>query len=406
MTRRFKTLQTLRSLRYRNFRLLCVGSVLSNTGDFMQDIAQSWLVWHLTNSAVLLGVVGFFDTIPRLLFGAIGGAIVDRMDRRRLLIITQALAMGQAFVYWFAVYYGFIAFWHVILLTLFLGIVNSINQTLRQSLVNSLVPKEELLNAIALHSSMFNVSRILGPSIGGILIAVVGIAGCFFINGLSFLAIIFSVFLMQLPPWEPPARKAGLWSDIKEGARYVKGSRNILSVFSLSYIVSLVGAPYSRFLPVFATNVLHVGALGFGLLTAAPGIGATVSSLVVASLGNIRPDILLIASSVLGFALFLALFAFSHSFVLSLGLLILSGFCLIAFRMLSNTAIQLDTPPVLLGRVLSFYFMDRGLWSLGGLLIGSSVSLVGVAWAFAGCACAMAIASSCVLIWIGRTSPQ
>jgi MFS family permease len=372
----------------------------------MQDIAQSWLVWHLTNSPFLLGLVGFFDTIPRLLFGAIGGAIVDRMDRRRLLILTQTLAMGQAFVYWFAVYYQFIAFWHVLLLTLFLGIVNSINQTLRQSLVNSLVPKDELLNAIALHSSMFNLSRILGPSIGGVLIAVVGIAGCFFINGLSFLAIIFSVILMELPPWDRPARKAGLWSEIKEGARYVKGNRNILSVFSLSYIVSLVGAPYSRFLPVFATNVLHVGALGFGLLTAAPGIGATASSLVVASVGNIRPDIILIAFCVLGFALFLALFAFSHSFVLSLGLLILSGFCLIAFRMLSNTAIQMDTPPVLLGRVLSFYFMDRGLWSLGGLLIGSSVSLVGVAWAFAGCACTIAVASTCVLIWVGTPSQR
>ncbi len=365
----------------------------------MQDIAQSWLVWQLTHSAFLLGVVGFFDSFPRLLLGAFGGVIADRMDRRRLVIVTQALAMTQAFVYWAMVYFNLILFWHIILLALVLGLVNTINQTARQSLVNGLVPKEDLLNAIALHSSVFNLSRILGPSLGGVLIALVGIAGCFFVNGLSFIAIILSLFFMDLPPWEATNKKEGLWSEIREGYQYVKGSRRILSVLSLSYVVSLLGAPYSRFLPVFASNILHVGPTGYGLLMAAPGIGAITSSLCLASLGDVRPGILLISSFVLGFSVFLGLFAFSHSFIFSLGLLVLVGACLIAFRASANTAIQTDTPAPLLGRVLSLFFMDRGLWSLGGIFIGSAATIISVPWAFAACALGCGLVAGCLLFF-------
>ncbi len=396
------TFRTLRSLRHRNFRLLLLGAILSNTGDFIQDIAQSWLVWQLTHSAFLLGLIGFFDTIPRLLFGAVGGAIADRVDRRRLLIVTQTLAMAQAFVYWFAVYFKFIVFWHVILLTLFLGAVNSINQTARQSLVNSIVPKDDLLNAIALHSSVFNMSRILGPSFGGVLIAFAGIAGCFFINGLSFLALIWSLVVMDLPSWEGKNGNESIWSEIKEGYEYVKSNRWVFSIISLSYVVAVAGAPYPRFLPVFASNILHVGPSGFGLMMAAPGLGATVSTLCLASLGIVRPGILLIGSCVFGFSVFLALFSFSRSFLFSVVLLALIGFCIVAFRASANTAIQTDTPHDLLGRVLSLFFMDRGLWSLGALLIGGVASMAGVARAFAACALICAAATAWMLLSVKR----
>ncbi len=401
---KFSTFRTLRSLRHRNFRLLLIGSVLSNAGDFMQDIAQGWLVWQLTHSAFLLGVVGFFDSFPRLLLGVFGGVIADRMDRRRLVIISQTLAMIQAFIYWFAVYFELIQFWHVILLALFLGLVNTVNQTARQSLVNGLVPKEDLLNAIALHSSAFNLARIVGPSVGGILIGLVGIAGCFFINGLSFIAIILSLVLMDLPPWEAVAGKENLWSEVKEGYRYVRRARRILAVLSLSYVVSLLGAPYYRFLPVFATNILHVGPMGYGLLMAAPGVGAIISSLCLASSGEVSPGILLISFFVLGFSLFLGLFAFSHSFVFSVGLLALVGACLIAFRASANTIIQSDTPAPLLGRVLSLFFMDRGLWSLGGIFIGSAATVVSIQWAFALCALICAFVPVYLLLAAGRST--
>ena len=165
-----RNLRTLRSLRHRNFRLLLEGALISSSGDFMQNVAQSWLVWHVSKSPVAIGVVAFFDTAPRLLVGALGGAIADRFDRRRVLMITQTAAMIQAFIYWLAVQFEVIQLWHIALLAFFLGVVNTINQTARQSLVNSLVPKDELLNAIGLQSSVFNFSKTLGPSLGGVLI--------------------------------------------------------------------------------------------------------------------------------------------------------------------------------------------------------------------------------------------
>ncbi|HEY7218329.1 MAG TPA: MFS transporter [Candidatus Binatia bacterium] len=371
--RSFYDFATFRSLKHRNFRLLVEGNVISTSGDFMQSIAQSWLVWQLTRSPFLLGLVSFFDTVPRLFLGAIGGAIADRFDRRRVLIITQSLAMVQA-----AVCFKVILFWHIAVLAFLLGCIDTVNQTVRQSLVNSMVPKEELLNAIGPQSSFFNLSKILGPSMGGTVIALVGISGCFFLNALSFMALIWNLYLMELPPWEAPAKKQGVWKEIKEGYGYLRSNRRILSIVSLCYVVALVGAPYSRFIPMFATNILHVGPTGFGLLMSAPGAGAIVSALSLASTRRFRPGILWICCCVTGFGLFLGLFTFSHSFGFSLVLLALVGSCQVAGRAASNTATQVETPPHLLGRVLSLFFMDIGLWSLGGLAIGSAAAVIGI----------------------------
>ena len=178
--------RTLSSLRHRDFRLLFLGTSLSHVGDFIQVMAQSWLVWTMTSSPFLLGVVGFCQAVPRLLLGAIGGAIVDRMEPRRLLVSTQILAMLQAFVFWALVYLEAIQFWHIITLVLFLGTVNSVNQTARYSLINNLVPRDDLMNAIALNSSVSNLAKILGPSLGGVLISIIGVAGCLFVNAVSF----------------------------------------------------------------------------------------------------------------------------------------------------------------------------------------------------------------------------
>jgi predicted MFS family arabinose efflux permease len=368
----------------------------------MQNVAQAWLVWHLTRSAFLLGVVGFFDSIPRLILGALGGALTDRLDRRRLLIITQALGMAQAFVYWFAVYFDFIRYWHVLVLACFLGIVNTVNQTARQSLVNSLVPREDLSNAIALHASVFNLSRIIGPSIGGLVIALVGVAGCFFVNAVSFLGLIATLLCMELPPWSPAPGKAGLWREVSEGFQYLRSNSQMFSIIALSYVVALVGAPYATFVPVFATNILHVGASGFGLLMSAPGVGATIAGLWLASVGQASPNLFWVGALVLGYALFLGLFAISHFFTLSLFLLFSVGFCFIAFRASVNTALQAATPPHLLGRVLSFFFMDRGLWSIGGLMLGAAASLIGIQGTFEVSAAICGAAATIVLLSIGR----
>ncbi|HZD41807.1 MAG TPA: MFS transporter, partial [Terriglobales bacterium] len=333
--------------------------MVSSSGDFMQQVAQSWLVWELTRSPVALGIVAFFDTMPRLLFGVLGGAIADRFDRRRVLMVTQSLAMGQAIIYWLAVYFKVILFWHVMVLAFFLGAVNTINQTARQSLVNSLVPREELLNAIGLQSSVFNMSKIMGPSAGGFIISLIGLAGCFFVNALSFLALLFNLYLMDLPPWEERLDKHGLWEDIKEGAVYARHNRRIFNILALSYILALFGAPYNRFLPMFATNILHVGPSGFGVLMSAPGVGATVAALFLASVTKLRVGLRWISFCVLGFAFSLALFAFSYSFIFSCVFLAMVGMCQMAARASSNTVIQTEAPSNLLGRVLSLFFMDR-----------------------------------------------
>ena len=192
------------------------------------------------------------------------------------------------------------------------------------------------------------------------------------------MALIWNLYLMELPTWEAPSRKQGVWKEIKEGYRYLRGNRRIFSIVSLSYIVALVGAPYSRFLPMFATNILRVGPTGFGLLMSAPGVGAIVSALSLASTKSFRPGILWICSCVTGFGLFLGLFTFSHSFIFSFVFLALVGACQVAGRAASNTAIQVETPPHLLGHVLSLFFMDIGLWSLGGLAIGSAAAIIGI----------------------------
>ena len=363
----------------------------------MQNVAQSWLVWHVSRSPVAIGVIAFFDTLPRLLVGAVGGAIADRFDRRRVLMITQALAMIQAIIYWLLVQFDVIQLWHIAALAFFLGVVNTINQTARQSLVNSLVPRDELLNAIGLQSSVFNFSKILGPSVGGVIIAYIGIAGCFLVNAISFIYLLFNLYQMHLPTWEKRSDEKSMWTDVKEGFSYLSGNRRLLYIVGLSYVVATFVAPYNRFVPIFATNVLHVGASGFGLLMSAPGVGATVAALVLASVNRLRVGVRSICACQLGFALSIGLFAFSHQFLLSFLFLAMVGFCQIAGRALSNTAIQTSTPDNLLGRVLSIFFMDRGLWSLGSMLIGALGAVIGMDWTFALCGAICAITAVAVM---------
>jgi MFS family permease len=385
--------RTLSSLRHRDFRLLFFGTSLSHVGDFIQAMAQSWLVWTMTGSPFLLGVVGFCQALPRLLLGAVGGAIVDRVERRRLLVSTQILAMIQAFVFWALVYLDQIQYWHVMVLVLFLGTVNTVNQTARHSLINNLVPRDDLMNAIALNSSMANLAKIAGPSLGGILISVIGVAGCLFVNAVSFLAIIVTLLVMVFPAVKSKtADEAPFWEEVREGYRFLRGQRRLFSIILLTYGVALVGTPYSRFLPVFATDVLHAGPSTFGLLLAAPGAGAVVAGLGIASLGRLRRRFHFVAVSVYAFSLFLILFSFCRSLPLSMLFLVLVGASNIAFRSVANSVVQMETPPHLLGRMLSLFFMDKGMWSFGTLFIGSVAHVVGTpnAIAISGLCCALA----------------
>ncbi|MBM4264388.1 MAG: MFS transporter [Deltaproteobacteria bacterium] len=366
------------SLRHRDFRLLFLGTSLSHIGDFVQAMAQSWLVWTMTSSPFLLGLVGFCQALPRLLLGAVGGAIVDRLERRKVLLATQILAMLQAFCFWALVYFSLLQFWHLLVLVLFLGTVNSINQTARHSLINALVPRQDLMNAIALNSSLANMAKIIGPSLGGVLISVIGVAGCLFVNAVSFLAIIATLLVMEIPKIVARAKDGGnFWGDVAEGYHYLRSDRRLFSIILLTYGVALVGTPYSRFLPVFATDVLHAGATTFGLLLAAPSVGAVFTGLGIASLGRLHQRTRVVGWAVVGFSLALVLFSFSRSVILSIFCLILVGASNIAFRSVANSVVQMETPPHLLGRILSLFFMDKGLWSFGTLFIGSVAHAIG-----------------------------
>jgi MFS family permease len=385
--------RTLSSLRHRNFRLLFYGTSLSHVGDFIQAMAQSWLVWQMTKSPFLLGLIGFAQSLPRLLLGAVGGAVVDRVERRRMLLITQVLAMAQAFCFWALVYFDLIQFWHVMLLVLLLGTINSFNQTARHSLINNLVPRDDLMNAIALNSSLANLAKIIGPSLGGVLIGIIGVAGCLFVNAVSFVAIQITLMIMEFPPLPARGKKEGsFWTEVREGYDYLRSDRRLLAVLLLTYGVALIGTPYSRFLPVFATDVLHAGPTEFGLLLAAPGIGAVLSGVAIASYGRLHRRSNFVAMAVLGFSLSLVLFSFSHSLFLSMFLLMLVGASNIAFRTVANSVVQMETPPQYLGRMLSLFFMDKGLWSFGTLFIGSVAHYIGTPRAItvAGIFCAAA----------------
>jgi MFS family permease len=385
--------RTLISLRHRNFRLLFWGTSLSHVGDFVQAMAQSWLVWTMTHSPFLLGVIGFCQALPRLLLGAVGGAIVDRLERRRLLVSTQILAMAQAFCFWALVYFELIQFWHITVLVLFLGTVNTLNQTARHSLINNLVPREDLMNAIALNSSLANLAKIVGPSLGGVLISIIGIAGCLFVNAISFIAIIVTLLVMEFPTIKGRMNvETPFWQEVSEGYQFLRAERRLCAVILLTYGVALVGTPYTRFLPVIATDVLHAGPTTFGLLLASPGIGAVISGLGIAALGRVRRRTHFVAMSVYAFSFALIMFSFSRSLPLSMLFLTLVGASNIAFRAVANSIVQMETPPELLGRMLSLFFMDKGLWSFGTLFIGVIAHGIGTprAITISGVACALA----------------
>jgi predicted MFS family arabinose efflux permease len=276
------------------------------------------------------------------------------------------------------VQFGWVEFWHVLVLVLFLGTVNSLNQTARHSLINNIVPREDLMNAIALNSSLANLAKIVGPSLGGVLIGVIGIAGCLLVNAISFFAIIVTLVIMEIPPGKAKLDKeASFWREVSEGYRFLRSERRLLAVILLTYGVAMVGTPYSRFLPVFATDVLHAGPTTFGLLLASPGIGAVFAGLGIASLGRLRRRLHFVVTAVMAFSISLMLFSFSRSIYLSMLFLIFVGASNIAFRAVANSIVQMETPPQYLGRMLSLFFMDKGLWSFGTLFIGSVAHVIG-----------------------------
>jgi MFS family permease len=369
----------LRALRHRNFRLFFIGQGISLIGTWMQQIAMSWLVYRLTGSAFLLGIVGFCSQIPTFLLSPFAGVVADRVRRRRLLLCTQTLSLLQAGILTVLVLTGVVRVWHIVSLSLVIGFVNSFDIPARHSFfVEMIENKEDLANAIALNSSMFNGARLIGPALAGALIAALGEGVCFLLNSMSFLAVIIALARMKLPPGRREVPSNPLWHELREGFTYAYGFVPIRSILLLLALVSLTGLPYIVLMPVFAREILHGGAHTFGFLMAASGIGAFTSALYLASRKSVLGLGRIIAASTALFGIALVIFSLSRHLWLSLLMLLVTGFSVITLQASSNTILQTIVHEDKRGRIMSFYSMSfLGMATFGSLLAGTLAGRIG-----------------------------
>jgi len=350
-------LRTFAALRHRNYRLFFAGQLVSLIGTWMQQMALAWLVYQLTNSPLLLGLISGIGSLPMAFFSLIGGAVADRVNKRRILLTTQSVAMVLAFALAAMTGAGWIRAWHVAVLTAFSGTMMAFDMPARQAFVVEMVGKEDLMNAIALNSSIFNSARILGPAIAGVLVATFGPAWCFFINGLSFLAVLVGLLLMRFVPRELERRPRGVVGDTLDGLRYVRSNRLVLGLAALLAVFQMFGYSYNVLMPIFARDILRAGPQGLGLLMASGAAGALVGALLVASLGSYPHRERVLFAGGFGLVGALVAFALSHALHLSMAMLALAGLGGVSVMSVANTMIQTSVPDHMRGRVM-------GVWAL------------------------------------------
>jgi len=385
---------TFRALRHRNYRLFFFGQMISLIGTWMQTIAQQWLVYRLTGSATMLGMVNLVAVLPLVPLSLWGGSLADRFSKRSIIVITQSVMMVQAFILAGLTWAGVVQVWHVMLLAVVLGAANAVDVPARQAFVVEMVNgKEDLTNAIGLNSTIFNAARAIGPAVAGAAVATTGEAGAFCINGISFLAVIASLLMMQLPVTPRLLRQPRLGAHLWEAMRYVRSHQVVMVLMSLVAVSAFLSMPYSTLLPVFAKSVLDESArplldfmctgsralftcqspdaLTYGLLMAATGLGAVTGALFVASLPASARRGRWLTLGNLSFPILLVGMALSRSFAVTLALLVGIGFSFVAQNALANTLIQITVPDELRGRVMSFYSLTfQGMMRLGGMQAG------------------------------------
>ena len=344
----------------------------------MQSIAESWLVYRLTGSALLLGATGFASQIPVFLVAPLGGIVADRFNRQRIVIGTQISSMILALILALLTLTGVIRVWHVFVLAALLGVVNAFDIPARQSFLVDMVGKEDLMNAIALNSTMFNGARVIGPAIAGILVARIGEGWCFLVNGVSYIAVIGGLLMMRVDRPTSLAKHGPALAHLIEGYRFARHTAPIRSILLLLGLVSLVAMPYTVLMPVFADQILHGGARGLGILMGATGVGALLGALTLATRSGVLGLGRWVAFTCGGFGFSLVLFAFSRHFWLSVALLLQVGFCMMLGMASSNTLIQAMTPDHLRGRVMAMYtMMFMGMAPFGSLFAGGIAEHLG-----------------------------
>ncbi|MEY2519754.1 MAG: hypothetical protein QOF24_1513 [Verrucomicrobiota bacterium] len=371
--------KTFSALKHRNFRLFFSGQLISFTGSWMSTTAQGWLVYQLTGSKALLGIVAAAASAPMLFFATWGGWMADRYPKRSVLLVTQTcwmlLSLAMAALVWTNV----VQPWQIIALAILGGVTMAFDMPARQSFVIEMTSREDLMNAISLNSSAFNCARIIGPSVAGFLMAHVGIAMCFFLDGISFIAVLAGLLLMRLPKRQTAiVSESGPLGQALEGFRYVWTHRRVLTILSLFTVVGIFGWSYSVLMPAFAHDVLHLGANGYGLLMAGSGVGALAAALTVASIGHILPTRVLALGGVWIFSIALVLFAFNKNLYLGVLLLAIVGFGVVLYFSTSNTVLQTIVPDEMRGRVMGIWtLIFGGMIPLGSLEAGVMADFIG-----------------------------
>jgi MFS family permease len=384
-----------RALYHRNYRLFFAGQSISLIGTWLTRVATSWLIYRLTSSALLLGVLSFAGQVPTFLLAPLAGVLVDRWDRYRVLVWTQVLAMVQSALLAGLALAGVITVWHVLALSVMQGLINAFDMPARQSLVIAMVEdKRDLPNAIALNSSMVNAGRLLGPALAGILIAAVGEGWCFFVDALSYVAVIVSLLLMRLPRRPAAKRSAHVLHDMAEGFRYAWGFTPIRALLLMFAVVSLMGMPYSTLLPVIAREVLHGGAGTLGALQASAGLGALIGALYLAGRKSVVGLGKVIGGSATAFGVGLMVFSRVHTVALALPLVLVSGGGMILQWSASNTVLQTIVDEDKRGRVMSLFAMAIfGSVPLGSLVAGALADRIGAQNTILGGGLVVALAS-------------
>lgn len=371
-------LQTFSSLRHLDYRYLWTGTMLMSAGQWIQQVTLGWLLYELTGSSVLLGVLNGFRTVPFLISSPLAGVAADRMDRRKLLLSSEYVLVGTALAMGALVASGGLQVWHLFLFTLITGSAWSFSEPVRHTLVPNLVPKEELMNAIALHSAGFNLMKVVGPTLGGFLIALFGPAGNFFVQGAAYASVVLTLYLMAVPPTPPQALRASVAANLKEGLAYIWSTPAVFVLLVVDMVPRVFAVPYQTLMPIFQKDVLGVGPEGLGMLMAAPGLGAVLATLLLATFAHkVKRKELLLPTALILLGVFLVLFARATSFSLALLVLVGVGGCQIAFMATTNSLLQMTIPDRLRGRVMSIYMLDRGFIPVGSLFAGVTAHFVG-----------------------------
>jgi MFS family permease len=367
-----------RALKHRNFQLFTIGQLISLIGTWMQNTGQQWLVYKLTGSAALLGVFGFASQLPMLCLAWMGGYVGDRYNRHRGVITTQTLSMILAFILSILTLTHLIKTWHLMVIALFVGIVNAFDVPIRQAFFVHMVGKDDLPNAIALNSSIFNGARVIGPAIAGFTIVLVGEGWCFFLNGLSFVAVIIALLMMRIERTETRRTDESPVHSFVEGFRFAMRDIPIRSTLLLLSLLSTFGLQYSVFLPIYASDILHGGAKTLGLLMSASGVGAVLGALQFAARTEYKGLARWIASTCTACALGLLVFSFAHSFWLCAAVLFIVGFAATSQMAATNTIIQQRAPDEMRSRLMAVYAtMFMGAMPIGALIAGGVAKHIG-----------------------------